>query len=209
MRVDVVIDTVCPWCYVGKRRVEEGLALRPDINFEVLYHPFLLAPDMPREGKDRKQHYEEKFGKNNRLKEMTANLIAQAGSIDFQFDSIERVPNTVDSHRLIRWAQEHGRQDDVAEAVMKAYFTEGKDIGSADVLRDIATDAELDGDAFTALLANDDSRQVIEQLALRASGMGITGVPFFIFDGRIALSGAQDPSVIANAVDKALETEAA
>lgn len=209
MRVDVVIDTVCPWCYVGKRRVEDGLALRPQVDFEVLYHPFLLAPDMPRGGKDRKQHYEEKFGKNNRLKEMTAALIAQAGTIDFQFDKIERVPNTVDSHRFIRWAQEQGSQQAAVEAVMKAYFTDGKDIGSKDVLLEVAVDLDLDPGALSSLLDKEDSRAVIQQLALRASGMGITGVPFYIFDGRVALSGAQDPVVIAEAVDKALDTQAA
>lgn len=206
MRVDVVIDTVCPWCYVGKRRLEQGLALRPDTPFEVLYHPFMLAPDMPREGKDRKQHYEEKFGKNNRLKEMTASLIAQAGDIDFQFDAIERVPNTIDSHRLIRWAQGQSKQQDVVEGVLKAYFSDGKDIGSSQVLSQIAADTGLDAEIITQLLAKEEDRKVIEELAQRASAMGITGVPFYIFDGRIALSGAQPPEVIAQAVDQAFET---
>lgn len=209
MRIDVVIDTVCPWCYVGKRRLEEGIALRPEQDFEVLYHPFMLAPDMPREGKDRKQHYEEKFGKNNRLKEMTAALIEQAGDIDFQFDAIERVPNTVDSHRVIRWAQGQGKQQAVVEAILKAYFSQGRDIGSASVLSDLAGESGLEKETIAALLAKDEDREVISQLAMRASSMGISGVPFYIFDGRVALSGAQPAEVIAQAIDKALEEPSA
>lgn len=209
MRIDIVIDTVCPWCYVGKRRLEEGLALRPDQTFEVVYHPFLLAPDMPRAGKDRKQHYEEKFGKDADLSKMRSALMEQSEDIDFRFEEITRVPNTIDSHRLIRWAQGQGRQAETAEGVLKAYFTDAKDIGDMATLVEIARAAGLDASAAETYLSNDEDRQVILQLAAHASGMGITGVPFYIFDGTVALTGAQPAQVIADAVDKALQQSAA
>jgi len=210
MRVDVVIDTICPWCYVGKRRLDDALALRPDQDFEVHYHPFLLAPDMPREGRNRKEYYAEKFGEDNgRMKQMTEILLKEAGTIDFQFDHIERAPNTVDSHRLIRWAQGQGRQNETVEAVFKAFFTDGRDIGDIETLIDIGVNSGLERDILTSLFQEDRDREAIQQRAMQAAGMGINGVPFYIFNNQVALSGAQTPEVIAQAIDKALDTQAA
>lgn len=209
MRVDVVIDTVCPWCYVGKRRLDEAMVLRPEQQFDVTYHPFLLVPDMPREGRNRQEFYEERFGQNNRMKEMTAALMAQAGDIDFQFDAIERAPNTVDSHRLVRWAHGERKQMQTVEALFHAFFSQGKDIGKPEVLVEIAETAGLDAPAFATYLENDGTRDDIKQLAIRAAGMGISGVPFYIFNNQIALSGAQAAETIAAAIDKAAETQAA
>ncbi|MEM7570179.1 MAG: DsbA family oxidoreductase [Pseudomonadota bacterium] len=208
MHVDVIIDVVCPWCYVGKRRLDQAIAAC-DEPIDVQYRPFLLAPDMPREGKDRKQHFAEKFGANADVSKMTEHLRSQAQDIDFQFETITRVPNTVDAHRLIGWAYAQSRQSEVVEAVFAAYFTQGEDIGCSDVLAKIAGACGMDSEIVAHLLQTDKDAATVRSSAMQASGMGIQGVPFYIFGGAVALSGAQSPDVLLQGVTKAKEAAAA
>ncbi|MEO0412812.1 MAG: DsbA family oxidoreductase [Pseudomonadota bacterium] len=208
MHVDVIIDVVCPWCYIGKRRMDAAMAAS-QTSFDVQYRPFLLAPDMPMEGKDRKVHFAEKFGADFDMSKMTQTLLAEAGDIDFQFGKIERVPNTIDAHRLIGWAYGQGIQADVAEAVFEAYFTLGEDIGQASVLTDIAERCGMDRTIVSNLLSTDKDRDVIRAGAMQAAGMGVQGVPFYIFASAVALSGAQPADMLLQAAQKAQDGKAA
>ncbi|MGD1953787.1 MAG: DsbA family oxidoreductase [Sphingomonadales bacterium] len=203
MQLDVIIDVVCPWCYIGKRRVDALREAAPNIDFKVIYRPFFLAPNMPKEGKDRRQHFAEKFGPDADLKKMSEGLLSQAGDIDFQFDRIERVPNTMDAHRLIAWSANENAQEAVVEAVFQAYFTDGRDIGDAHVLTDIAAQAGLQTDVVKDLLASEQDVARISAAAMQATGMGIQGVPFYIFAGAVGLSGAQPVEVLLQAAEKA------
>lgn len=208
MHVDVIIDVVCPWCYIGKRRMDAAAA-RSDIPFDIQYRPFLLAPNMPPEGKDRKQHYADKFGEGFDLSQMTQHLLSEAGDIDFQFDAIERVPSTIDAHRLIGWAYGQGCQPQVVEAVFEAYFSKGLDIGQHSVLADIAEACGMDRAIVSNLLSTDKDSDAIRNGAMQAAGMGVQGVPFYIFGQSVALSGAQPPEVLLQAIDKAKNAAAA
>lgn len=208
MHVDVIIDVVCPWCYIGKRRMDAAIA-ESQTDFDVQYRPFLLAPDMPMEGKDRKAHFADKFGTDFDMSKMTQTLLAEAGDIEFNFDKMERVPNTVDAHRLIGWAYGQGVQADVAEAVFEAYFTLGQDIGQAGVLAGIAERCGMDRTIVSNLLSTDKDRDVIRAGAMQAAGMGVQGVPFYIFASTVAISGAQSADMLLQAAQKAQDGQAA
>lgn len=205
MQIDVVSDTVCPWCFVGKRRLGRAILLRPDISFDVHWRAFRLDPTIPREGVDRKAYMKAKFGDSPRAAAMGDALreAGQATDIAFAFDKIERRPDTLDSHRLIRWASSTGKQDAVVEKLFAAYFEEGRDIGDAEVLVSVAADAGLDSELIAQLLSTDDDREVIEREDMLAHRMGISGVPTFIFDNKFAISGAQEPETIVQVIDKA------
>ena len=205
--IDVVSDVVCPWCYIGKRHLEAALAQLDDLRDVVVrWHPFELNPDVPGEGVDRRDYLERKFGGRERAGEIYAR-VREAGrraGIAFDFDAIARQPNTREAHRLIAWTQAKGDADALVERLFAAYFVEGRFIGERDELVRLATEAGVDEDAARAWLASDGGRAEIAQAEARAHELGITGVPFFIFDGRVALSGAHPPESIRDAIRQAL-----
>ena len=209
MQIDVVSDTVCPWCFIGKRRLARALELRPEIEFDVRWRPFGLDPTVPREGVDRAQYMRAKFGGGPKVQAMAEAIRAQgaAEGIAFDFARIERRPDTLDSHRLIRWAAAQGLQDTIVERLFAAYFEEGRDIGDPAVLEFLAADAGMDSIQVAELLADDTDRAAVEREAKLASEMGITGVPTFIFANKFVLSGAREPEVLAQVIDKAVEAE--
>ena len=196
MHVAVVSDTICPWCYVGKRRFERVRTGRP-AELEVEWRPFQLNPDMPAEGVDRRRYMVAKFGSEERVAEIFE-AIEQAGEsegIRFAFDSIARTPNTVDSHRLIAFSGQHGVQDQVVEALFRRYFEHGEDISDSAVLAAAGADGGLDEGEVRRFLAGESGSEEVRRESEAASRMGISGVPCFVFEGRYAVSGAQPPDV--------------
>jgi len=210
MHVDVVSDVVCPWCFIGKRRLAAALerahADHPDLTFAVNWHPFQLNPELPAEGVDRRSYLETKFGGPERAAEIYARVRAagETVAIPFAFERIERQPNTLDAHRLIAWAQARGAGDALVDRLFRAYFLEGRYIGSRAVLADIAGEAGLDRDAAQAMLASDEGIDTIRVLDRRVRELGVSGVPFFIFGDKVAVSGAQEPAVLGDAIAQAL-----
>ena len=214
-QIDVISDVVCPWCFIGKRNLERALETwrekYPEEMPVVRWHPFQLNPQLPASGVPRKQYLEDKFGGPQRAKEIYSRVSAagQRAGIDFAFDSIEVQPNTIDAHRLLHRAGEQGRQDAMAEVIFRRYFLEGADLTDTQTLADIAQQAGMDRDETAAYLASDVDRDLIEEQDRRARAIGVEGVPFFIFNQRLALSGAQPPEVIVEAMEKAREELAA
>jgi predicted DsbA family dithiol-disulfide isomerase len=207
VQIDIVSDTVCPWCYIGKRKLQRALAMRPDVQAQMFWRPYRLDPSIPRGGVDRKAYMKAKFGDNPNASSMRDVIVDEGAKlgIDFAFDKIAISPNTLDSHRLIRWAGGAGVQDDVVERLFRAYFIEGRDIGDATVLIDVATAAGMHAPLVAELLAKDADLAEVEREAGMANQMGITGVPCFIFDGRFMISGAREPEVLVKVMEKALQ----
>jgi len=207
LTIDVISDVICPWCFVGKRRLEKALGDRPAV---VRWHPFELNPDMPREGVELKPYYAEKFGSWEKAKELQAR-VAAAGreeGIAFQFDRVARIPNTVDAHRLIHLAGERGAQDAVVEVLFRAYFLDGRDLTDPATLADIAAEAGLNRAEMAELLAGDAGLEIVRTEENQVRRAGVSGVPLFIINNRVALSGAQPPEFFQQAFDQA-DTEAA
>jgi predicted DsbA family dithiol-disulfide isomerase len=212
LAIDVISDVVCPWCFIGKRRLEASLAqlagADPGLKPRVSWQPFQLNPGLPREGVDRKSYLEAKFGGPERAA-MIYERVRAAGAtvgIAFAFDRIRRQPNTRDAHRLIAWAHENGGEDGaepLVERLFRAYFLEGRSVGDRDVLAAIAGEAGLDAGAARAMLEADEHAGPVAAMERRARELGVTGVPFFIFDGRVAVSGAQEPRILADAIAEA------
>ena len=208
-QIDVISDVVCPWCFIGKRNLERALEMwradHPDDAPVVRWHPFQLNPQLPPGGVPRKEYLEMKFGGPDRAKEIYSRVIAagKRAGIDFAFDSIAVQPNTIDAHRLLNLAGEHGSQDAMSEALFRRYFLEGADLSNRETLADIAQSVGLDRDETVAYLASDSDRALIEEQDRRARSIGVEGVPFFIFNQQVALSGAQPPEVIVNAMQQA------
>jgi predicted DsbA family dithiol-disulfide isomerase len=204
--VDVVSDVVCPWCYIGERKLETALArLRadePGLAPTVRWHPFELNPDLPVEGIPRAAYLEKKFGGKARAAEIYARVRAVGAEVGiaFDFDRIARQPNTREAHRLIAWAQQRGDAGALVERLFRAYFVEGRWIGERDLLAALAADSGLPGDEARNVLASDLYRAEVEAEYREAQEAGITGVPFFIFNGRTAVSGAHDPDVLLEAI---------
>ncbi|MBL9012494.1 MAG: DsbA family oxidoreductase [Alphaproteobacteria bacterium] len=211
MKIDIISDTVCPWCFIGKRRLEEAMAQRPDIAFEVNWRPYQLDPGVPREGMDRRDYMRAKFGDGERVKGMSETIreVGREAGIAFAFEKQERRPNTIDSHRVVHWAGSVGLQDAAVEALFRAYFEEGRDIGDAAVLGDIAAACGMDRELVEELLASDADRELVLSEAGLAGRMGVQGVPAFVFEGKYAIVGAQDAAVLVRVIDKVLEKEAA
>jgi predicted DsbA family dithiol-disulfide isomerase len=204
--IDVVSDVVCPWCFIGKRHLEAALAGVPEAaGARVLWHPFELNPDLPAEGVDRRAYLEAKFGGPARAAEVYAR-VREAGAragIAFDFDAIARQPNTRDAHRLIAWAQAQGDANALVERLFRAYFLEGRFIGERATLAALAADAGYDAGAARAWLDSGDGALEIAAAQSRARSLGISGVPFFVVDGKIGLSGAQPPETMREAIARA------
>ncbi|MFN4164219.1 MAG: DsbA family oxidoreductase [Ferrovibrio sp.] len=204
MRIEIVSDVICPWCFIGKRRLEQAMAQRPDIEFEIGWRPFQLNPDMPREGADRKSYLEAKFGGPARAKEIYARVAAEGAkeNIAFDFEGIKRTPNTLAAHSTLRWALSAGVQNALKERLFRLYFLEGQDIGDHQVLANAAAAEGMDGALVKTLLDEGRDADVIEDEDRMARELGITGVPFFIFERRYGVPGAQTPDVLLQVIDK-------
>lgn len=203
VQVDIISDVMCPWCYIGKRRLEKALVPRAALPVAVRWHPFLLDPTIPPEGVDRRAYMERKFGAEAPRVYARIQAAGAEEGIEFAFDRITRSPNTMNAHRLIRWASAERQQDSVVERLFQLYFLEGADIGRADVLVEAARDAGMDGDAIAEWLASDLDTDLVRRDITTAQLIGITGVPFFIIQQRDSVVGAQSPEVIGSAIDHA------
>jgi predicted DsbA family dithiol-disulfide isomerase len=203
MKIEIVSDVICPWCYIGKRRLEKALSLVSDVKPEIHWLPFQLNPDMPREGVARADYRRAKFGSVERGQQLDARVAAEGKGegIAFAFDRMQRTPNTVDAHRLIALAQKQGVGQAVVDLLFKRYFEEALDIGDAKVLKDIAIETGVKGWPQEA-----DEKEVA---ALEASmrGFGIQAVPTFIFDRKFGVSGAHPPEALASAIREALASK--
>jgi len=194
--VDIVSDTICPWCYIGKRRFERALDLSGRNDIAISWRPFQLNPDMPPEGMTRDDYVRAKFGGGDRPRQIYQ-AIAESGreaGIEFQFSKIKRTPNTVLSHRLIFWSAAQERQDEVVAELFRGYFEDGFDIGDLDTLVECAGRAGLDRELARQFLLSDEGRQEVVASDVYARRLGINGVPCFIVNRKYAVSGAQPPS---------------
>jgi predicted DsbA family dithiol-disulfide isomerase len=207
LTVDVISDVICPWCFIGKRRLERAInAVAGRHEVRVRWHPFELNPQMPRAGMDRRAYRTAKFGSWERSQALDAQ-VASAGAAEglvFAFEQMKRRPNTLDAHRLIRLAGQQGVQDAVVEALFRAYFTEGRDIGDRQTLLDVVAGAGPDRGRAGAELDADDGLAAVRAEEEQAHRLGVQGVPFFIINGEVALSGAQEPKVFLEAFQQAL-----
>ncbi|MEA2938229.1 MAG: hypothetical protein QOC56_1733 [Alphaproteobacteria bacterium] len=205
--IDVVSDEVCPWCYVGKRLLEMAVALKPEIPVAVRFHPYFLNPWVPREGMSRDDYLIRKFGsveRYNANNQRVADAAAFAG-LSYARDKIKRQPNTLDCHRLIRWAGESGNAARMKGRLMELYFSEGGDLSDRDVLVQAAVDCGMEAGRVRELLASDADVASVEAEANSAKESGIDGVPCFIFGGRLTISGAQPPEHLAQAMERAAD----
>jgi predicted DsbA family dithiol-disulfide isomerase len=195
IRLDIFSDPVCPWCYVGKANLDRALAAHPDHPFAIQWHPFQLNPDMPAEGVAKRAYLEEKFGGKARVDAIHERLreVARAAGVDLNPDKPQRMPNTLNAHRLIHWAGIEGVQQVVVDALMRAYWVEGRDIGDLDTLADIAGENGMDRDATLRLLQSDADADDILARDQDARKKGVTAVPTFLVAQQYVVSGAQPP----------------
>jgi len=210
LSIDILSDVICPWCYIGKRRLEKAIAaIDGQHDVRVRWLPFQLNPTTPTEGISRKDYRTAKFGSWKRSQELDATVVAvgETGGIHFAFDRIERTPNTLDAHRLIGLADKQGVQDAVVEALFRAYFTDGRDISNRQTLLDVVAEAGLDRKKAEAVLNTDDGQEAIKEAGKLARRFRVEGVPFFIVNGTFKLSGAQQPDTFLDAFGKALAAE--
>jgi predicted DsbA family dithiol-disulfide isomerase len=203
--IDVVSDVVCPWCYIGKRFLEKAIALKPEIPVEVRFRPYFLNPWVPREGISRDEYLITKFGSVERYNANSQRIVDAAAyaGLDYARDKIKRQPNTLDCHRLIRWAGDNAAA--MKQRLMELYFSEGGDLTSRDVLVQAAIDCGLDGDEVRRKLATEKDAAEVEAAANSAKDAGIDGVPCFIFGGIIGVSGAHPPDSLAQAIERAAQ----
>ena len=205
LTVEVVHDLVCPWCFLGTRRLMRTLRRRPDLLIDLVWRPFLLNPDMPRGGMPRPEYVIRKFGGEDRARRLYASIgeIGRNEGVLFRFDRIRRTPSSLDAHRLVKFAARHGRADALVEALFSAHFTDGLDIGNAASLALIAGACGLDRTAVRAFLASEQEADAVHADNLRAHRLGINGVPCFVVAGHHAIAGAQEPEVIERLLDVA------
>ena len=205
--IDVISDVMCPWCYIGKRRLETALASLREFPITVRWRPYQLDPTLPPEGRDRRDYLESKFGGPERAKEIYSRIedAGEQDGLDFNFDAIAVSPNTLDAHRVIHWAANDGPdvQDAVVERLFELFFMEGAHIGDRKILVEVARDAGMDGDIVADLLETDRDLDLIKQDIEAAQHMGVSGVPCFVIDEKFAVMGAQEPSHIVQAVRQA------
>jgi predicted DsbA family dithiol-disulfide isomerase len=206
VQLDVVSDTICPWCYIGKRRLEKALAERPDVEVDIRWRPYQLDPTIPAGGVDRREYLENKFGGPEKAQEIYDRIRAAGAEEDlpFAFEKIKRTPNTINSHRLVRWAATAGCQDQVVERLFQLYFLEGGDVEDSETLLSVAREAGMDTDLVSELLAGDADVELVQREIRTAQKIGVTGVPCFIFANSFGVMGAQSPDILAEAIDRAL-----
>ena len=204
--IEVVHDLVCPWCYLGVQRLWRVLRRRPEVVWELVWHPFLLNPDMPRAGMARGDYVVRKFGGEERARRLYASIadIGRAEGLAFRFERIRRTPSSIDAHRLVRFAARSGRADDMVMALFAAHFSDGLDIGDPFVLAALARSIGLDPAAARAFLGGETDLDTVQNENLRAHRLGINGVPCFVLGGRHAIAGAQESEVIERLLDVAL-----
>jgi predicted DsbA family dithiol-disulfide isomerase len=203
--IDVVSDVVCPWCYLGKRRLALAVSQSDGGPIAVRWRPYQLDPTIPAGGLDRRAYLRNKFGDDSRLAEVHARLAALGAEvgITYNFNAITRAPNTLDAHRLIRWAAVAEAQDKIVERLFQLYFEEGRDIGERSLLVEVAREAGLDGEVVEKLFAEGDDVEAVRAEIAEAQSVGVTGVPFFIFASRFGVPGAQDADVLRKAIAQA------
>ena len=202
IKLDIMSDPICPWCYIGKAHLDRALQDHPDHPFAIEWHPFQLNPDMPREGMDRRSYLERKFGGKEGAVRAYAPVVehAEKAGLNINFEAMQRTPNTLDAHRLIHWAGIEGRQTAAVSALFKAYFVEARDIGDAEVLADIADSIEMDAAVVTRLLKSDVDAQDIRDRDAHSRKMGVNSVPTFIIANAHAVPGAQPPELWAQVI---------
>jgi predicted DsbA family dithiol-disulfide isomerase len=210
IRIDVVSDVVCPWCFIGKKRLEQAIALTPEVPVEVHYHPYFLNDWIPAEGISREQYLTAKFGSPERYKEIAQRVSAAAAQdgLTYAIDKVNRQPNTTDCHRLIHWADAIGKAAQMKQRLMELYFSEGADLSDRKVLVKAAADIGLDARQIEARLDSDADLALVSQQVEQAKAAGIQGVPFFIFDNAYAVSGAQGAEQLAGMIRKVAEEKA-
>lgn len=197
IKLDIMSDPICPWCYIGKAHLDRALAAEPDHPFLIEWHPYQLNPEMPAGGMDRRTYLEQKFGGKDAAVKAYAPVVehAKKAGLTINFDAMKRTPNTLDAHRLIHWAGIEGRQTAAVSALFKAYFVEARDIGDAEVLADVADGIGLDASVIGRLLATDADVEAIRERDSHSREMGISSVPTFIVAGKHAVPGAQPPEL--------------
>ena len=205
LTIEIVHDLVCPWCFLGVRRLLRTIRRRPDLLFDLVWRPFLLNPDMPRGGMARPDYVVRKFGGEDRARRLYASIteIGRAEGVLFRFERLRRTPSSVDAHRLVRFAARYGCADAMVEALFSAHFTDGRDIGDPAVLVAVAEAVGLDGMAVQRFLPTEEETDLVHADNLRAHRLGINGVPCFVIGGRHAIAGAQEPEVIERLLDVA------
>ena len=205
LTVEAISDVICPWCFIGKRRLEKAIAAHGG-SLKVRWLPFQLNPTMPEAGISRREYRTQKFGSWERSQELDARVIAVGmdEGIDFAFDKVERTPNTLDAHRLIWLADKEGVQDAVVEGLFVAYFTEGRDISNKETLLDVVAKVGLDCSKAEAVLSSDDGIEALKEAEGLSRRHHVDGVPFFIVNGQFHLSGAQQVDTFLEAFGQAL-----
>lgn len=206
LTIDVVSDVVCPWCFIGKRRLAKALALRPDVATVINWRPYQLDSTIPPEGIDRTDYMTRKFGSAERIAEIQSRITAAGAGegIPFAFDKITRSPNTLDAHRLIRWAHGLDRQDEVVEALFRAFFLDGRDLSDRSTLIAIGGECGIDEAMLRDFYDTEADVETVHAEIALAGQLGIQGVPFFIFGGTHAVSGAEAAETLASAMDQAI-----
>ncbi|MCA0043785.1 DsbA family oxidoreductase [Celeribacter litoreus] len=207
--LDIFHDPICPWCHIGKARLERALESRPDHPFAIAWHPFQLNPTMPKDGMDRRAYLEAKFGGAESARKAYAPVVEimlkEMPKTDLL--AIQRTPNTLNAHRLIHWAGLEGRQTPMVSSLYRAYFQEGRDIGDIDTLVDLAEGVEMDGALVRRLLTSDADLEEIQKRDQHARDRGVNAVPLFIVGNRHAVEGAQPPELWQQVIDELLAQE--
>lgn len=211
MMIHIFSDLICPWCLIGKRRLEAALSQRPDVAAKVIWQPFQLNPDMPRDGFDRQQYIEWKFGGAERAKMFYKRIedTAAEDGIEIRFDRIRRTPNTIDGHRAVLFSAGRGKADEMTESLFQAYFQDGEDIGDRDLLVEKAAALGLDRTDVADYLSSDTDVDLIREVDLSARQGGVDGVPCFIIENKYAVQGAQPPEVLVDVIDRIRELDTA
>lgn len=206
LEIDLFSDIACPWCYIGEGRLSQALEQRPDVEVRWFWHPFQLQPGMPREGRPWEEFIAEKFGDLERGRLMFENVasVGATDGIELRFDLMPKAPNTLDAHRLILFARQHGRAREMAQALFRGYFAEGADINDEETLIGLGRKVGLDAHDLRTFLRSEVGREEVEVSQMEAEKNGINGVPFYIFAERYAISGAQPVELFLQAIDKAV-----
>src|SRR3954452_16824110 len=207
LQIDIVSDVVCPWCYIGKRRMENALALAPDVPVEINWRPFFLNSWVPREGISRDEYLTAKFGSPEAYKAIAGRVVAAASEegLEYRPELVKRQPNTTDCHRLIHWAEAAGKAGEMKQRLMELYFRDGGDLTDTEVLVQAAADCGLDAADVRRRLAADEGVALVSGNAQEAADKGISGVPTYVFAQKYAVSGAQPADMLARAIRQVSE----